>query len=70
MLKIIIAFQTDVVLLDEGWGGGLNNRFPLLCEFSGGLTSTYAGTARVESDFSILGVKNNALPNVLDEPLA
>ena len=60
MLKIIIAFQTDVISLDEGWGGGLNKRFPLLCEFSGGLTSAYAGRARVDSDFSILGVKNNA----------
>ena len=50
---------------DEAWGGGLNKRFPLLCEFSGGLTSTYAGTAHVESEFSILGVKNNAYQTAL-----
>ena len=45
---------------DEGWGGGINERFPLLCEFSGGLASAYSGTARVESDFYILSIEKNA----------
>ena len=70
MIKSIIDAQTDVMLLDEGWGGGINERFPLLCEFVGGLASAYSGTARVESDFYILSIKKNALPNVLGEPLA
>ena len=70
VLKITIGFQTDVMSSDEACDGGLNKRFPMLCEFSGGLIWTYAGTARVESDLSIPGVKNNALPNVLDEHLA
>ena len=60
VLKSIIDAQTDAILFDEGWGGGINERFPLLCEFAGGLASTYAGTARVESDFSILGIEKNA----------
>ena len=60
MLKVIIDFQTDVMSFDEEWGGVLNNRFPLICEFSRGLASTYAGTARVESDSSKLGVENKA----------
>jgi hypothetical protein len=30
-------------------------QFPKLCEFSSGLITIYAGTMRVESDFSILG---------------
>ena len=48
------------MLSDEGWGGGLNERFPLFFEFAGGLSSTHDGTARIESNFSILGVENNA----------
>ena len=60
VLKSIIDAQTDAMSLDEGWGGGLNERFPLLCEFDEGLVSAYAGTARVKSDFSILGVEKNA----------
>ena len=57
MLKSIIDAQTDAMFFNEGWVGGLNEPFPLLCEFAGALASDYAGTARVESDFSILGVK-------------
>ena len=60
MLKSIIDAQTDAMSFDEGWGGGLNERFPLLFEFSGGLALAYDGTARVESDLSILGIKKNA----------
>ena len=60
VLKSIIDAQTDAMSFNEGWGGGLNERFPLICEFSGGLVSAYAGTARVESKFSILGVEKNA----------
>ena len=65
VLKSIKGFQTNVMSFDEGWGGGLNKRFTLLCKFAGGLTSTYTGTARVESDFSILGVENNAYQTYL-----
>ena len=60
VLKSIIDAQTDTMLFNEGWGGGLNERFLLLCDYSGGLASTYSGTARVESDFSILGIEKNA----------
>ena len=59
VLKSIIDAQTNAMLFNEGWGGGLNERFPLLCEFARGLTSAYAGTACGESDFSILGIKKN-----------
>lgn len=38
----------------EAWSL-VQNRFPKLCEFAGGLASVYPGTARVESDFSIIG---------------
>ena len=57
VIKSIIDAQTDVMSFGEGWGGGLNKPFPLLCEFAGGLALAYAGTARVESDFSILGIE-------------
>ena len=60
VLKSIIDAQTDAMSFNEGWGGGLNERFPLLCEFAGGLASAYAGTACIESDFSILGIQKNA----------
>ena len=58
-LKGIIDVQTDAMSFDEGWGGGLNERFPLLCEFAGGLALAYSGKARIESDFSILGIEKN-----------
>ena len=32
VLKSIIDAQTDAILFDEGWGGGINERFPLLCD--------------------------------------
>ena len=60
VLKIIIDLQTDMMLFDEGCCGGLNVRFPLMCGISGGLAPTYAGTACVKSNFSILGVENNS----------
>ena len=60
VIKIIIDSQTDMMLFDEGWCGGLNEHFPLICGISGGLTPTYAGTARVKSNLSILGVEKNA----------
>ena len=60
VLKSIIDAQTDTMSFDEGWGGGINERFPLLCEFAGGLASAYVVTARVEYDFSILGIEKNA----------
>ena len=33
----------------------VNEQFPLLVAFCGGLASTYPGTSTVESNFSILG---------------
>ena len=51
--------QDNLTSFEKAWGGGLAERFHLLCEFSGGLASTYPGTSRVKSDFSILGVEKN-----------
>ena len=54
------AFRTMLDAIDsetgfcEAWSL-VHNRFPKLCEFAGGLASVYPGTARVESDFSIIG---------------
>ena len=58
--KSMLEEQDDSTSFKKAWGGGLAERFPLLCEFGGGLASTYPGTSRVESDFSILGVEKNA----------
>ena len=60
VIKSIIDAQTDAMSFNDWWGGGINERFPLLCEFSGGLASAYDGTTCVESDFSILGIEKNA----------
>lgn len=54
-LKRIIDSQDEHTSFSTGWGGGLCAKFPLLCEFGGGLASIYPGTSRVESDFSVLG---------------
>ena len=58
--KSMLEEQDDSTSFEKAWGGGLAERFPLLCKFGGGLASTYPGTSRVESDFSILGVEKSA----------
>ena len=58
--KSMLEEQDDLTSFEKAWGGGLAERFPLLCKFGGGLASTYPGTSRVESDFSILGVEKSA----------
>lgn len=65
VFKSIVGAQADAMPSDEGWGVGLSECFPLLCEFVGGLASAYAGTARIFADLSILGIEKNAFQTSL-----
>ena len=42
----------------DGWKM-LVDRFPLLCQFMGGLASVFPGTSTVEADFSVIGWEKN-----------
>lgn len=58
--KSVLEQKDNSMSFEQGWSGGLAERFPFLCDFGGGLASTYPGTSRVESDFSILRVEKSA----------
>ena len=42
----------------DGWKM-LVDRYPLLCQFMGGLASVFPGTSTVEADFSVIGWEKN-----------
>jgi hypothetical protein len=44
---------------EDGWRLA-NGRFPVLQQFAGGLASMFPNTAKVESDFSLIGWEKNA----------
>jgi hypothetical protein len=54
LLKDMLDSMKDTIGYRDAWEP-LQSQFPNLCEFSSGLATIYPGTARVESDFSILG---------------
>lgn len=58
----------DSVTVNTRFGevrGLVQQLFPKLCEFAGGLASVYPGTARVESNFSFIVWEKDKYPNYL-----
>lgn len=53
-LKSMIDAFTFKTKFNEAWKM-IRGRFPLLCDFVGGLASVFPGTSTVESDFSVIG---------------
>jgi len=48
----------DGMDFDDAWSL-LRKRYPLMCQFFGGLASVFPGTSTVESDFSIIGYEKD-----------
>ena len=55
--KIKLKFNHKTTFTN-GWKGFVD-RFPLLCQFVGGLASVFPGTSTVEADFSVIGWEKN-----------
>ena len=53
-LKIFLDRLHHKLSVADGWKM-LVERFPLLCQFMGGLASVFPGTSTVEADFSVIG---------------
>ena len=57
-LKDILDQFNYKTTFQNGWKI-LDSRFPLLCQFVGGLASVFPGTSTVESNFSVIGWEKN-----------